>query len=428
MPLPAQGARLAAGVAAVGAAILIGFLAVRTITIAPERMPVSRAPKPVRHVAFDTLGRGESVGELMAANGLPADAIHAISGILHDYKPPRTLRPGTVLRFAGAPGADPDRVRVLMNPDSILHLAGSDSGWVARLEVVPIRVDTMRLSGMIESSLWAARLGGDTAGFARAEFQELVYDLADVFAWKIDFTREIQPGDGFRVVLEREVRPDGTTRSRRFLAIELRARDRTWLAFPYARPGGRIAWFDEEGRALRGAFLRYPVPYRITSGFTHRRYHPVLRRNRPHQGVDYGAPHGARVQATGGGTVTRAGMWGAYGRAIEIRHANGVRTRYAHLSSISAGVRPGRRVEQGQVIGRVGSTGLATGPHLHYEFIQSGRHRNPLTVSLPTEPPLERERLAEFRGQRDRAMVLFTGLRLPDPPGPTLAALPARRR
>jgi murein DD-endopeptidase MepM/ murein hydrolase activator NlpD len=194
-----------------------------------------------------------------------------------------------------------------------------------------------------------------------------------------------------------------------------------WSAIPYPREGGRIAYFDAEGRALRGAFLRYPVPYRITSGFTHRRYHPVLKRHRPHQGIDYGAPHGTRVQATGAGTVTRAGAWGGYGRTVEIRHRNGVHTRYAHLSSIAPGIRAGRHVEQGQIVGRVGASGLATGPHLHYEFIQGGRHRNPLTVSLPAEAPLERAHLEDFGRRRDAALALLAGVGIPPPPGGTLA-------
>jgi len=247
----------------------------------------------------------------------------------------------------------------------------------------------------------------------------MVYDLADVFAWKVDFTRDIQKGDAFRVVFEREVRPDGSVKSRRFLAVELKNRDKVWQAIPYPRDGGRIAYFDPDGGSLRGAFMRYPVPYRITSGFSRSRYHPILKRRRAHQGTDYGAPTGTRVQATASGTVTRAGWWGGYGRAVEIRHMNGIRTRYAHLSSIASGIRPGARVGQGQVIGRVGSSGLATGPHLHYEFLQNGAHRNPMAVSLPAEPGLEKEHMADFRVKRDAALSLLGPLGTHE--GPPLA-------
>jgi len=334
---------------------------------------------------------------------------------IREYKLPRTLRPGVVMRFSSEPGAAPDRLQLQMNPDSIVRLAWAESLWTARLQVVPIVVDTVRLSGVIESSLWHAHLGGDASRLEEGGFQELVYDLADVFAWKIDFTREIHKGDAFRVAMEREVRPDGSVKRRRFLAIELQNRGKALRAIPFEREG-RLAYFDPEGGALRGAFIRYPVPYRITSGFTNRRFHPVLKRWRAHQGIDYGAPHGTRVQATAAGIVTRAGWWGGYGRAVEIRHANGIRTRYAHLSSIAAGIRPGRRVDQGDIVGRVGSTGLATGAHLHYEFLQGGRHRNPMAVSLPAEPPLEKRHMPEFEVRRDLALALIERLAIPETP------------
>jgi len=159
--------------------------------------------------------------------------------------------------------------------------------------------------------------------------------------------------------------------------------------------------------------MRYPVPYRITSHFTNRRYHPVLKRYRAHEGIDYGAPAGARVEATASGIVARAGFAGDYGRLVELRHPQGIRTRYAHLSSIAPGVRPGAQVTQGQVIGRVGSSGLATGPHLHYEFLQDGRHRNPLTVKFPSASSIAASRISKFRHTRDKALALLEGVPVP---------------
>ena len=170
------------------------------------------------------------------------------------------------------------------------------------------------------------------------------------------------------------------------------------------------------------------MPYRITSRFTRRRYHPILRRYRSHEGIDYGAPPGTPVEATASGVVARAGYAGEYGRVVELRHAQGIRTRYAHLSAIGAGIRPGARVEQGTVIGRVGSSGLATGPHLHYEFIMNGRHRDPLTVELPGRPALATSRLAEFRRTRDQALPLLQGIPVPLDPSVALAERSARRR
>jgi murein DD-endopeptidase MepM/ murein hydrolase activator NlpD len=204
----------------------------------------------------------------------------------------------------------------------------------------------------------------------------------------------------------------------------MRNRDRVLQAIPFTRPGGRREYFDAEGEAMRGVFLRYPVPFRITSGFSRRRYHPVLKRNRAHLGIDYGAPHGTPVKATAAGTVVRAGTWSTFGRIVEIRHVKGFSTRYAHLSSIAGGVSVGAFVQQGQVIGRVGSTGLATGPHLHYEFLQNGRHRNPSTVELPSAERLEEEYLESYRIERDEKLALLDAVPLPVPP-PATAVEPA---
>jgi murein DD-endopeptidase MepM/ murein hydrolase activator NlpD len=362
---------------------------------------------PTRHA--DTLNRGTALSHVLDSRGFASDQVREITRLLESYRTPRSLRPGTTLRFALGTTGVPDRILLALTPDSILHFTRSDSAWTTQLEQVPFVMDTVRISGVIESSLWSARLGGDLDRFERRDFEDVVYDLADIFAWKVDFTRDLRRGDSFRVVLERKVRPDGSIRSRHFLAIELRNGDRVLRAIPQPLPGGRFAYFDEEGRSMRGAFLRYPVPYRITSRFTTRRFHPILKLWRAHEGIDYGAPYGAPVEATASGVVTRAGFMGAYGRLVELRHPGEIRTRYAHLSSIPADVRPGSHVEQGQIIGRVGASGLATGPHLHYEFLLNGRHRDPLTVAVPSAPSIPSSQLAEFRRDRDEALALLYG-------------------
>ncbi|HYQ89646.1 MAG TPA: M23 family metallopeptidase [Candidatus Binatia bacterium] len=373
----------------------------------PKEQPVVEwvpwaPPRPT-----DTLTHGTAFSRILDSRGFDSDQVREITRLLEAYRMPRALRPGTALRFAlGATGV-PDRILLALNPDSLLHFVRSDSAWTTRVELVPFVMDTVRISGVIESSLWSARLGGDIDRFGRKAFEDVVYDLADILAWKVDFTRDLRHGDSFRVVLERKVRADGSLRSRHFLAIELRNGDRVVRAFPQPLPDGRFAYFDEEGRSMRGAFLRYPVPYRITSHFSTRRFHPILKRWRAHEGIDYGAPYGAPVEATASGVVTRAGFMGAYGRLVELRHPGEIRTRYAHLSSIAADVRPGAHVDQGQIIGRVGASGLATGPHLHYEFLLNGRHRDPLTVAIPNAPSIPSTQLAEFRRDRDDALALL---------------------
>jgi murein DD-endopeptidase MepM/ murein hydrolase activator NlpD len=357
----------------------------------------------------DTLARGTALSHVLDSRGFDSDQVREITRLIEAYRMPRFLRPGTALRFALGTTGVPDRILLALNPDSILHFTRSDSAWTAEVEHVPFVMDTVRISGVIESSLWSARLNGDIDRFGKKDFEDVVYDLADILAWKVDFTRDLRRGDQFRVVLERKIRPDGSVRSRHFLAIEFRNGGRLLRAIPQPRSGGGFAYFDEEGRSLHGAFLRYPVPYRITSHFTTRRFHPILKLWRAHEGIDYGAPYGAPVEATASGVVTRAGFMGAYGRLVELRHPGEIRTRYAHLSSIPADVRPGAHVEQGQIIGRVGASGLATGPHLHYEFLLNGRHRDPLTAVVPSAPSIPSSQLAEFRRDRDVALALLYG-------------------
>lgn len=415
------GRRGSATLVLAGALVLAAALGARRLSD-PDRdgrrsaVPVVVVPAPPPPVsAYDTLGAGETLGELLAANGIGPARAHALSEAVRDYRSPRALRPGLVARFTAEPGSEPDRVLLQLNPDSLLDLALADSGWAAVVHEVPVVTDTLVLAGLIESSLWNAELSGETRGLGEDEFPEYVFDLADVFAWKVDFTRDIRSGDAFRVAIERLRRPDGSLRARRLLAIELRNRDRVLAAIPYTRPGGRREYFDVDGEALRGVFLRYPVPFRVTSGFSRQRFHPVLRTSRPHLGIDYGAPHGTPVKATAAGTVVRAGTWGSFGRIVELRHVKGIMTRYAHLSSIAGGVRVGAFVDQGQVIGRVGSSGLATGPHLHYEFLQSGQHRNPATIDLPSAERLEDEHVADFEASRDEALTLLDPVPLPEP-------------
>jgi len=380
-------------------------------------LPQPAAPDTVTWAAAqptDTVNRGTTLSHALGSRGFDSEQIREITDLLRPYRSARTLPPGLTLGFSIPEDGIPNRIRLALNPDTILNFVRSDSAWATRVDLVPFVIDTVRISGVIESSLWSARLSGDLDRFKTDEWEDLVYDLADIFAWNVDFTRDMRRGDAFRVALERKVRPDGSIRSRHFLAIELRRGDRVLRAIPQERPGGRFAYYDENGRSLRGAFLRYPVPYRITSRFTNRRYHPILKRYRAHEGIDYGAPAGAPVEATASGTVTRAGFSGGYGRLVELRHPGGIRTRYAHLRSFAPDVRPGAHVEQGQIIGRVGSSGLATGPHLHYEFLQNGRHRNPLTVEMPGAPSIPAESLTEFLRARDVALALLEGIAVHD--------------
>ncbi|MEE8486962.1 MAG: M23 family metallopeptidase [Gemmatimonadota bacterium] len=393
----------------------IFWLAASNSTSASDPEPVRRvvvpAPPPPVSV-YDTLASGETLAEMLADQGFDGASIHQLTQVVREFKNPRTLRPGLVAQFIGLPDSGPQSVLLQVNADSLLELDLIDSVWTGSVRTVPVIIDTLHLAGLIESSLWFATLSGDLHKLGEGEFQEYVYDLADnVFGWKVDFTRDIRRGDAFRVAVERQRRPDGSLRSSRFLAIELMTRGKLLQAIPFTRPEGHLEYFDAEGSAMRGTFLRYPVSFRVTSSFSRRRYHPILKVRRPHLGTDYGAPRGTPVSVTAAGTVTRAGTWGGYGRMVEVRHARGIVTRYAHLSRIN--VRTGAFVEQGQTIGRVGSTGLATAAHLHYEFLQNGSQKNPATIDLPSAPELEAEFMEDFGWTRDRALAELNQVALP---------------
>ena len=405
-------------------ALAIPFPAAHRSPTASETAPDSVQWAPQRR--GDALTRGTALSHVLASRGFDSDQIRDITRLLAGYRNARTLRPGTKVRFSATSQGVPTRIRLELTPDSVLDFVRADSIWTSRLSLVPFVVDTVRISALVESSLWSSRLSGDTDRFPAQDFEELVYNLADIFAWKVDFTRDLRRGDEVRVVLERKLRPDGSLRSRHFLAIELKNRGRVLRAIPMPRQGGGWTYYDETGASLRGAFLMYPVPYRITSHFTNRRFHPILKRYRPHEGIDYGAPIGTPVEATASGIVSRADWTNGYGRLVELRHPQGIRTRYAHLSAFGNGIHSGAHVEQGQIIGKVGMSGLATGPHLHYEFLQNGKHRNPLTVQLPSAPSIDRSRLAEFRLVRDHALALLEGSPLGGETLFTAAVRPAR--
>ena len=245
-------------------------------------------------------------------------------------------------------------------------------------------------SGHIRSSLFAAT---DAANLPDA----IAIQIADIFSTDIDFHRDLRRGDRFTVVYETFHDQGEWLRTGRVLAAEFVNNYKVYQAvwFQYGENEG--GYYTLEGKNIRKAFLRSPLEFsRITSGFTTARFHPVLQEWRAHRGIDYGAPTGARVKATGDGVVEFAGRQGGYGNLVVLRHQSQYTTWYGHLSGVAKGLRKGARVAQGEVIGYVGSTGLATGPHLHYEFRISNVHQNPLRVVLPSAPPITDEQRPRF--------------------------------
>ena len=277
--------------------------------------------------------------------------------------------------------------------------------FVATVERIPKETTVVAVEGDInrETSSLVAAL--DKAG----ERVELALGMADVFSGEIDFNSDLQPGDKFRVLVERQTREGKLSGYGAILAAEFVNDGRTLRAIRFTPDGGSTAYYDENGRSLKRFFLKSPLKFepRITSRFSSSRKHPILGYNRAHNGVDYHAPAGAPVGSVAPGVVTMAGWTGGGGRTVKVRHPNGYETEYLHMSAIA--VRGGQRVGQGDLVGRVGMTGLATGVHLHYGLKKNGRYVNPVIEhrNMPPGEPVPAGLMNVFNTERDRYMTLL---------------------
>ena len=247
------------------------------------------------------------------------------------------------------------------------------------------------LSGTIENSLWESMINS-------CRNPELILNFADIFAWEIDFLTEIRKGDQFKLIFEELWKEGGFVKYGDILAAEYVQSGDRHTAILYQESPDRKDYYNLDGASLRKTLLRSPLQYRrISSGFSYSRFHPVLRRRQPHYGVDYAAPVGTPVSAAGEGVVIFAGWNGGLGKNVKIRHPKGFVTSYGHLSRFASGIKKGKRVKQKEVIGYVGQTGIATGPHLDYRCQKDGRYVNPLRMIVPSVAPLKKEFLDDFR-------------------------------
>jgi len=394
---------LAMGVlCALGAGVGVQRVTARQEGTTPPPLPLMGTlyAAPVEVARADTLRKGETLSELLERTRLDHEAAQALLQELAAVADPRSIRPGLVVQYRMA--TRDGRIRGMstqVDADRSLAFRRAAAGWTAQVEEVPVRRDTAVLAGTVRQSLYQALMAAD-GDVPRGERQAIADVLADkIFAWKIDFSRDLRPGDGFRVLYERMVRPDGTARTSKVLAVQFDIGGATHDAYLFTVDGVED-YYDGEGESLRRAFLRAPLGFRrISSSYSTGRFHPILRRVRAHNGIDYAASHGTPIRAVGDGVVQKAGWGGGYGNVVEIRHQRGYASRYAHMRGFADGVRPGTRVRQGQVIGYVGTTGLSTGPHLHYEFHMNGRPVNPTSIRYLTGDPVPGGVRGRFRAQ-----------------------------
>jgi murein DD-endopeptidase MepM/ murein hydrolase activator NlpD len=299
-------------------------------------------------------------------------------------------------------------LRFMTGPAEVLAVGRDGGRFAAKLEAAAAEVRETMASGEIVSSLFAAT---DAAGVPDA----VTLALAEIFGGDIDFLRDLRRGDRFAVVYEQRSVEGEPTGSGKVLAAEFVNRGQTYRAFLWRHPDGEESYYTEDGRSNRKAFLRAPMEFsRMTSGYSLARFHPILQSWRAHRGVDYAAPVGTPVRATGDGTVAFAGVQNGYGNVVVLQHHGAYSTLYAHLSGFAPRLRTGAKVRQGDTVGFVGATGWATGPHLHYEFRIAGEPRNPMTVALPNVIPLPPEHRAAFASRvaplaRDLALAQELG-------------------
>ena len=341
----------------------------------------------------ERIQRSDTVASLLARLGV-ADP-KALTFILQNRDAQlvaRQLRPGkTVTAKTGREGELITLFFPLNAKDAMLIVERTESGFSANEKTLQTTTQTHIKSGEIVSSLFGAT---DAVGIPDA----IAIQLAEVFSSDIDFHRDLRKGDRFSVVYESIMHNGRHLRSGRILAVEFINNKKTYEAFWFQDEGGKGAYYTADGQSLHKAFLRSPLEFsRISSGFSNARKHPILQKMRAHKGIDYAAPTGTRVRAVADAVVEFAGRQGGYGNLIILKHKASYSTAYGHLSKFAPNIRKGTRVSQGETIGFVGQTGLATGPHLHYEFRVKGQQVNPTMASLPIAEPLEASQLAPFK-------------------------------
>jgi len=361
-----------------------------------------------------------TLDEMLQEHGLAASAVRGVVDAARAVFDPRRLRSLQPFLLERTLEGRLRHFEYEIDADSYLRVLPVALGAAElRAEVLPIprTVEHAVVAGRIDEASPSLFQAMESTG----EGAELTIDLAQIFAGEIDFNTEVQPGDQFALAFERFVREDRSSTYGVISAAEFRNEGRLIRAVRFTPPGGKPGYFDEQGRSLRRLFLRSPLKFepRVTSRFSLRRLHPILDIARAHRGVDYGAPTGAPVVAVATGTVVSATYDEVNGRMVRLRHASGYQSSYLHLSAFAPGIRAGAHVDQGQTIGRVGSTGLATGPHLHYGLQKNGGWVDPLREhrNMPPGDPVPGAAMNAFRVARDAALdrldVASSGITLP---------------
>lgn len=351
------------------------------------------------------VAKGDNLALIFSRSGVDAGDLQQVMTLGAAVNTLKRIYPGQTLRLRANAAGRLQELRYEESPTLGLHVRREGDNFTATsIHRIPDR-QTAHASAVIDSSLFMA---GQKANLP----DDMIMDLAGIFGWDIDFAQDLQKGDRFTVLYD-ELFLDGERIGEgNILAAEFVNQGQVYRAIRYTDDEGRTDYYTPDGHSLRKAFLRTPVEFsRISSTFNLRRKHPILNRIRAHKGVDYAAPQGTPIKATGDGRVVFRGVKGGYGNAVIIQHGSAYSTLYGHLSGFARSVNTGTRVRQGQTVGYLGMTGLATGPHLHYEFLVNGAHRNPLTVKFPDAMPIEKRFRHDFLKQAESMLVQLDQVR-----------------
>ena len=349
---------------------------------------IAGIPPQIEQWETATVRSGQTLDSIFRQQGFSASTLHRIMTLNADTGQLKKIRPGDLFEFQRHADKSLKRMRYAIDESHYLIVDHADEKAVARREARDLITEITETSGTITSSLF---LAGKQAGLNDG----MVMKLAKLFGWDIDFVLDIREGDRFFLVYEKIYRDGSFLRDGEIIGATFINQGEKFQGIRFDIDG-QAQYFAPDGRNMRKAFLRAPLNFSyISSNFNPKRYHPILKRVKAHNGIDYKAPKGTPVFAAGDGKVTRSAYSKYNGHHVFIQHTNGIVTKYLHFTNRT--VKQGQRVKQGQVIGYVGATGLAQAPHLHYEFLLNGVHRNPRTVSLPKADPLGKTQLADFK-------------------------------
>ena len=338
-----------------------------------------------------TIASGDSLSKVFDKLNLSHKDMNALLTNKTSKKHFKVLNIGEIFEYSLSDSGQLALVRYDLSPTKTQHIHFTDHELIFKTTTRETHTRIVKTSATISSSL---SLAGQEAGLSNKQ----TMNIANIFGWDIDFALDIRKGDHFNAVIEETMlSEDDTVIESNILAAQFTNHGKTFRAIRYTDPKGNTAYYTPDGKSLKRAFLRSPVKFaRVSSRFNLKRKHPVLNKIRAHKGVDYAARSGTAIRAAGAGKIIHRGRKGGYGRTVVLKHGSQYSTLYAHMSNYKRGLKHGSKVRQGDIIGYVGQSGLATGPHLHYEFRVNGVHKDPLRVKLPQAKPIKKQYLNDF--------------------------------